>query len=519
MKNSVLKIAILLLITQAGIAQQRIIHFVHGFGANPSAWFPVALATEQGAGSSFVARNAVTDNVSYSDPSVGTVVNNLYDAGGRLRQNIANFLTPRGGIGSANAKNSYVIAHSQGGLVSRTTADISTPLTVGINNAEHFGGLVTFGTPHAGAYIANSRSNGSLDVFLNQGCNDLGGGIIEQGLSNIKYGVLLNLLNAPKIVNNIVMDLKTDLCNSFFSKDLSISPPRTTSFLSQAILGPFLSSGGTRSVLEDPILNDYMVGAAPLNQLNTTPLQPMVRVGFYGKEINSQAFARTLHYMSKPSQALPAFTAIDAEENITLAKTAELRNKLENDYIESEYKANQLELNNCTWLWLFPPAGILCQIENTQIANVRDKLRREAEAYRKAYTWLDNSNSQWLSIIGARTFTTTVNSIRCECEENNGFDPIRYYTFDGMDCNTAIGPNGYFGVFCYDIQDITVTPNDEDNDGVVTKSSALAMPGAIPNPDAEMPGSQHMQMRIDPNMKDKLNKLYRGQIHAFFEIR
>lgn len=44
------------------------------------------------------------------------------------------------------------------------------------------------------------------------------------------------------------------------------------------------------------------------------------------------------------------------------------------------------------------------------------------------------------------------------------------------------------------------------------------MPGAISltDTDARMEGSQHMQMRNDPNTKAKLIKLYEGGIHSFF---
>jgi len=44
------------------------------------------------------------------------------------------------------------------------------------------------------------------------------------------------------------------------------------------------------------------------------------------------------------------------------------------------------------------------------------------------------------------------------------------------------------------------------------------MPGAITlSPEQmEMAGSQHMQMRNDPNTKIKLNALFDGGIHSFF---
>ena len=65
-----------------------------------------------------------------------------------------------------------------------------------------------------------------------------------------------------------------------------------------------------------------------------------------------------------------------------------------------------------------------------------------------------------------------------------------------------------------------INPNARsfETDGVVTKESALGMPGAISlSPEQmHMPGSQHMQMRNDPNLRNKLNALFRGDYNSFF---
>ena len=494
-------------------AQQRIIHWVHGFGANTSAWFPVVVASEQGSGSDFPIRNIISNNVTYTGPNIA--VNTLSDAGAELRMRIRDFLTTyTGGIGNARASNSYIIAHSQGGLVSRWAADISIPTSGVSNNLKHFGGLVTFGTPHAGAKIATSRFNGNLDIFLNQGCQDLGGAIIENGISNNKYYQVLNYLWYPNPISSAVQSLKSGLCNSFFSKEIT-DQPRSNEFLSQRILGTLLSSGGTRSVVNDPLLYDYQQngvidpnnpnrGEPKLTQLTNTPLQPdIVRVAFYGKEINSQSFVRTLQYMSKPSQALPAFTATDNnEETGAIALLTELRNNLENAAITKDNEANGVSLSSCLWFLPIGWTAVCLSIKQKQINN----LREEAAKYRKGYQWLDNSNAQWLGIIGARTQTVSTSG-KCYCT----FSQTPISVSNQADC-LRIGS-------CYRWEEITTTTIiDEDNDGVVTKSSALAMPGAIPisDADAKMEGSQHMQMRNDPNTKAKLYKLYEGGIHTFF---
>jgi hypothetical protein len=487
-------------------SQSRIVHWVHGFGANTSAWFPVVVASEQGSGATFPARNIASNNVTYTGPNIA--VNTLSDAGAELRMRMRDFLTNyAGGIGTPRAENSFVISHSQGGLVSRWTTDISIPTSGISNNLKHYGGLVTFGTPHAGAKIATSRYNGDLDVFLNQGCNDLGGAIIADATSNLSFGDFGDFLNAPLKVSRVADNLKSSICNSFFSKEVNGSP-RTLEFLSQRILGPILSSGGTRSIINDSLLNDYQIGAPAITQLNNTPLQPnIVRVAFYGAEVNSQSFLRTLQYMAKPSQTLPAFTATnDKEESETIALATSLRNDLENTAIAKENEANNTNLIDCWYLVLRPLLFYPCLATRLLQSERINGLRGDAAKLRKGYQWLDNSNAQWLGIIGGSTQTTTTTG-RCYCSFNS--TPISAPT-EAICLN--IGG-------CYRWEPIiTTTITNEDNDGVVTRSSALAMPGAISltDADARMEGSQHMQMRNDPNTRAKLLLLYTGQIHPFF---
>ncbi|MEY4936740.1 MAG: PGAP1-like protein, partial [Bacteroidota bacterium] len=83
-----------------------------------------------------------------------------------------------------------MIAHSQGGLVTRWAVDQTIPNTTSnMPNARQFGGIVTFGSPHLGARISNAVSGlginfPEMDIFLNGACKKLGGAMLDGFVQN-----------------------------------------------------------------------------------------------------------------------------------------------------------------------------------------------------------------------------------------------------------------------------------------------------------------------------------------------
>jgi hypothetical protein len=116
----------------------------------------------------------------------------------------------------------------------------------------------------------------------------------------------------------------------------------------------------------------------------------------------------------------------------------------------------------------------------------------DAGTLKRAVTWMDNSNA-----------AKPIRSCR----------PYRFNLTDPNRC-ASVNVRGS----CRWVTNTVTTINDEANDGIVTRSSAIAMPGAIPLTEEQMkmPGSQHMQMRNDPNLKLKLTALFKGELHTFF---
>ncbi len=139
-----------------------------------------------------------------------------------------------------------------------------------------------------------------------------------------------------------------------------------------------------------------------------------------------------------------------------------MRNDLENKVIRKENEAHNTSVNICLYYAFNPALYSICMYDRQAQLNRINKLREDAAKLRKGYQWLDNSNAQWLSIIGARTTKITTTG-RCYCT----FSPTPLAVPNQATCVSISG--------CYRWETITTTTvTDEDNDGVVTKSSSFS---------------------------------------------
>ena len=488
--------------------QDRTMYWIHGFAGNNSAWFPITRAVQEaGLVSDFPARRATCIRTPYSSPGNATGVIDLATAASSLQQ----VFYDNGANNSGRAENAIAVAHSQGGLVTRWATDNVIPA---VGHGKYFRGLVTFGSPHAGARISNARNlmlpNGQseLDVFLNQACNKLGGAIVQDALP--EFGWLANLFGVQSIIDNGAANAKEKICDFLFSADPNgPAPAKTTLFAQKKILGALTGVDGTRGVLDDPVISSYAIGAPELNRLNNMPLTSnIVRVNFYGSELDDGVFFRTIHYFFNQSAANHPFEATDSKEEETITKANKMRLDLANRAIAKRNEASSVQ---CGGLWAFAGFGGLggflvaavCQGQE----NRANTLREEAGRIEAGVTWMDNADDQWLGIIGAKQLSVSA-STQCICDV--GTVP----SITNRPCTARELRRG-----CEEEMQFHTFGTREDHDGVVVKSSAMAMPGAIQisDIDARMEGSQHMQMRNDPNTKEKMNLLFEGQIDRFFQ--
>ncbi len=234
----------------------RIVYWVHGLGGGPSAWAKPADVTAAGGTVGYPARKVRSFRPSYSEGS--TVA-----AGG------ATLLMAIGGINGPlqesetvqAASQSFIIAHSQGGLVSRSAGDLN------LGNPTLFGGIVTFGTPHAGALISNNLA--AATTYFNGFCLDI--------LAGPTGGFLLP------------------------TNDLGA----TADFICNLVSGTFMGSFGM------PILMDYPVGGAGVTGLGEGNVEH--KVVFAGVE-NEEVVWRELWHIINKSADYPVFEATDQQK-------------------------------------------------------------------------------------------------------------------------------------------------------------------------------------------------------------
>ena len=480
--------------------QDRTMYWIHGFAGNNSAWFPITRAVQEaGLVSDFPARRATCIRTPYSSPGNATGVIDLATAASSLQQ----VFQDNGANNPGKTENAIAIAHSQGGLVTRWATDNVIPA---VGHGKYFRGLVTSGSPHAGARISNARNlmlqNGQseLDAFLNQGCHRLGGAVVQDNIPELNG--LATFFGLQTVLDNTVGGVVDKLCDFLFSADPNgPDPAKTTLFAQKKILGAFTGVDGTRGVLDDPVISSYAVGAPALNQLNNMPLtSDIVRVNFYGSELDNGVFFRTIHYFFNQSAAEQPFQATDSKEEDGVAKFTTLRN-----HLLSRARSNRIEANSieCGWFWYVPVMVGPCLVVQQQA----NHLRSQADQIEDGARWIDNADDQWLGLIGSKQMTVTSSTTQCVCDVGTSA-----YVANRPCTAREIRRD------CFEEVVFRTFGTREDHDGVVVKSSAMAMPGAIQISDinARMEGSQHMQMRNDPNTRDKMLLLFEGQIDPFF---
>jgi hypothetical protein len=330
------------------------------------------------------------------------------------------------------------------------------------------------------------------------------------------FGWMADGLGITSIATAAVQDAKEKVCDFLFSdgsKPLSESTdangvktfiPNTQKYVQRKIIGTFAGSDGAgNTIVDDPILRDYGLGAPGITALNNMSLTPKIkRVNFYGSELDNGAFFRTMHHSNNDPARIDAFQATDDFENISVSNWQNVtRGQLANRAIANRAEANSIQCGN--WWWWGVTAIYCWHPENR--ANT---LRASAALMEEGVRWIDNADAQWLGMIGAKQ-DVIVPTAFCIC--NVGSSP---YQADRA-CSGTEWSRG-----CTQQNAFFTSSTRQDHDGVVVKSSATGMPGVVPMSDINMrmSGSQHSQMKNDGRTKDKLFSLFEGDIDQYFKI-
>ncbi|MBK8427568.1 MAG: hypothetical protein IPL27_17065 [Lewinellaceae bacterium] len=386
----------------------------------------------------------------------------------------------------------FIIAHSQGGIVSR---GLDHSLTTGNINADrYFSGIATFSTPHGGARILNSRNEGLINDMIGDMCANVLSTTVAGVLEKKKFLDLFIDLSATNVNIEGFCDTQgVDFAGFFLS---SLSDPNT---LSAA----------------------YLEGADFIKNLNAVGNPDVYKAAFASIEYadgdgNSaqpkQLLWRMLSSFDGTSSADP-FTA-DAD-NARVDSMNNLLAEWEAKYFQLSYAILSSGVHNCSFgEWLIPILIPGC-IEYELVVKPWEQ---QANTYHSAIEWLNGVDDQWATIIGARENVYIPGNNECVCTQwtysGQPLSTTSYFLDNPEDCN-SYGSGTYdesapFYTSCmvpsvYEVQ-------WKESDGAVLRESQEAFPGVMSTMRLEK--MNHFQVRNSSETARGLNKLFDGTILA-----
>ncbi len=478
---------------QAAPEDYRMLYWVHGLNGDGSSWDQAAAACEDKIVDDFPPREVIGYAPSYyeSQPSIFT-------ASWKFRQDlpIVNELP-----GSYDPTKSFIIAHSQGGIVSRYTDYYYTQPGNGFQRK--FGGIVTFGTPNQGAQIVNNQ--GMVGNFLRYVADAMSDGPVADIKYKDDFGVRI-----------IARALKIDSIKSTLLEFLSVDVAKY--LISVSLPG---------------ITDQYKVGAPMLTDTLGVYESPSDLVAFYGVrdtlthvynvEYEDEGQTRVMSVLPVPISwaTINYFLKSVNEEDPFTAQHQEYEWALRAARTRADYQANA-DRNEADRVKMAREATLFCLIPvNPACWAAQGQQRRAAErrdAWRRGVACMDNFDRLYRAFIGAHVSEAEQNTeYYCECKLFS-FGVVRIDRPEGMTCvdvEAQLGPPGF--ARCQEKSKTTTSYvwRHKDSDGVVLAESAMNIPQHtyLPQP---MEGTTHMRMRNDENTKDELMKIFTGGVGDFF---
>ncbi len=439
----------------------RLVIWVHGLsgqgddaGGTEISWLKASTSTEE----NYYVNSRRPD---YNDAS-------LFDAAAELKGDIEIE------YGDDVDENTFIIAHSQGGIVSRRIDQAYETGELGLE-PRTFHGLVTFGTPHQGAQIINNIDQ--FEPWIMDACISLSEGPLAEFENLTIFGEILSLF-----VN--LEDLKNYFCNT---------------------LTPVLLSRVSENMAA-PISSDYAVGAAELNALNSfTPTIPYVC--FYGVETEPLMWNTIVHLLDGH---LPNDAEVFMANNDESLKT-EIENLIDEYYLKYvEWKEEYQMWEDYYDGWgkvidWIPFVEVI--VNDIIIYNNFTEAESIMDGWLNGFQWLADANPTWKSIIGADIYTWVPDAF-CQCLFYDGplEDEITIELEPGEECEMA-GADECNNIGAYVIYTLP-------SDGVVLAASAGNVPGLTHS--KVMTDSNHFSMRNDHNTEDRLADLFDGEYCDFF---
>lgn len=454
----------------------RFIYWIHGLGGSESSWVMAATATQTG-----VIKNGVTIFPARQAESVTQIkydesVSSFAIAEFTLHEIIHG---KRQGISQTIRAADFIIAHSQGGLVSRyLDKDLNTTNTG--NFYRDFGGIVTFGTPHGGAAIINSAQNDinpPIAKFFEDACNAMTAGPIAEGIGN---SWIVRLFKLQKKAS----EFRQTMCEN---------------------AGVF---GNTFARMYTGKLGvEYKTNAIAILSLKAYPT-PTPSVCFYGiKAKEGLAFDILYSYSMQGANNYPNFEAQKS--------TADAKTEANNTMNEYKSKAEQVHPFR-DWKIVYFPLPDIIYFWNYK--------KLYYDQYMQGVNFIKNADERWQDIIGARTVSYIIDyDVVCvnpndingnDATTNSPYLSNKYnISVDNTSSETPENPCILPEVPIY-ITRIVKNVTYKESDGIVLAESASAFTGSpFVRP---LFGSNHEQMKNDENTRKALLDVYNGQRGSYF---
>ena len=391
-------------------------------------------------------------------------------------------------------EDAYIIAHSQGGIVSRELDKMIDELGF----SRTFNGVVTFGTPHQGALILNNRDD--LYGMIGSMCERLGDGPWKDKFSDGPFFTALSLFTGIDNRMDNVCDLLVERVVPFvFDLDTYYAG----------------------------ITDGYYVGSPELAELNSyTPDIPYV--AFWGEETEPVMYNTLVHLLPGREPNSELYGPFGANNDSYLC---EQFNSLKNDYY-ANYEAH-MEKKREILPMLGDGVGVLLESLLGVVDAVGDILwdvydieadyythGELAAAWYNGYSWLQYSNDNWKVIIGGLEYVYDTTA-HCLCV--GIFDDYEliydYEDIDALGYSSCAEVEFYYEPYsdCEDVVNLALIDIiSYVNDGIVTRESASSAPGLTYS--KKMIGSNHFSMRNDLNTHDRLQELFAGDMGDYFVI-
>jgi hypothetical protein len=348
----------------------RNIYFIHGLGGNASAWTKVAEACWNKSLNipDFPARKCHTHQLEYVNFTKGTVYAAANDIGQQIRSKAIEYKDHY----NINPDRGIIIAHSQGGIVSRALMHLDFVSNTGAlpDIGKGYGGVVFVASPVNGAMILNNRT--LLRNMANDACNSLLAGPTSSILASF-------------MMKNIFGNLGTT-CNTFSGDVLDL-------FVSQYY---------------DEITASYTVGLEgslieTFNKGNSNAdLCNLPKISIVSYITGNNILWRTANWLVNDPNDEPHFGANDEW-------------KFYNEVVEPAYDDYRAKVQEFTDKYdqcrggfigsiiggIFSGRAIIGAGGIAASVLMGNQYLDRKNAYQKGLNWLDQANEQWNVVIGA----------------------------------------------------------------------------------------------------------------------